>query len=59
MLQLSDAKLELVELLPGNEVELLDEPSEEAERLLADSRPASAHARGELAEQLLDRFGDP
>jgi hypothetical protein len=59
MLELRDAKLELVELVAGDEVELLDETAKESDGLLADARATSPYACRKLAEQLLDRFRQP
>jgi predicted transcriptional regulator len=50
MLELSDAKLELVQIVARNEVQVLDEAAEQRHRLLADPRAGTAHARGQLAE---------
>jgi len=52
MLELSNAKLELVEIVARNEVQLLDEAPQHGHRLLAEAGAASAHARGQLVQQL-------
>jgi hypothetical protein len=58
MLELSNAKLELVQIVPRNEVQIFDEAPQEPHRLLAGARPGAAHARGKLAEQFLEGFDD-
>lgn len=59
MLQLSDPQLELVQVVAGNEIQVLDEAAKHGERLLARTRPASTHARRQLAEQLLEQLHEP
>ena len=58
MLQLRDAKLQLVEVVPGNEVQVLDEAAQERHRLLTRAGSRTADACRELAEELLDRIDD-
>jgi hypothetical protein len=53
MLELSNAKLELVEIVARNEVQLLHEAAQHRHRLLAEAGATSAHARRQLVEQLL------
>src|SRR5512142_2392427 len=59
MLELGDAELELVEVLARDEVQLVDERAHRAERLLGQPRLTSAHAGGELDEQLLEDVREP
>ena len=54
VLELRDAKLELVEIVARDEVQLVDERAHRAERLLGELRAAAAQPRGKLDEQLLD-----
>jgi hypothetical protein len=58
MLELSNAKLELVQIVTRNEVQLLDEASQQPHRLLTGARTGAAHTRGQLAQQLLEDFDD-
>jgi hypothetical protein len=58
MLELSDAKLELVQIVARNEVQVLDEAAQEPHRLLARACPRAAHARRQLAQQLLESVDD-
>ena len=58
MLQLRDAKLQLVEVVPGNEIQILDEAAQERHRLLARAGSRAADARGQLPKELLDRVDD-
>ena len=59
MLQLSHPKLQLVQIVTRNEVQILDEAAKEAGRLLPRPRPRAANARGQIAQQLLEDFDDP
>jgi hypothetical protein len=59
MLQLRHAKLELVEIVPRNEVQVLDERAQEGHPLLAGALLTAADPRRELAEQLFERVDDP
>src|SRR5207248_2060303 len=59
VLELGDAKLDLVELVAGHEVQIVGECAQHAERLLREPGPAAAHARRQLEDELLDRVGDP
>jgi hypothetical protein len=59
MLELSDAKLELVQIVARNEVQILDEAPQEPDRLLPRARPGAAHTRRQLAQQLLEDLDDP
>ena len=58
MLELRDAKLQLVEVVPGNEVQVLDEAAQERHRLLPRTGSRAADARRQLAEELLERIDD-
>src|SRR3954454_14540782 len=58
MLELRDAKLELVEVLARDEAELARDRVQGTDRLLADALARAAHARRELRDQLLDRSAD-
>jgi hypothetical protein len=58
MLELRDAKLQLVEVVPGNEVQVLDDAAQERHRLLSRTGSRAADARRQLAEKLLDRLDD-
>jgi hypothetical protein len=58
MLELRDAKLQLVEVVPGNEVQVLDEAAQERHRLLPRTSSRAANARRQLAQELLDRVDD-
>ena len=58
MLQLRDAKLQLVEVVPSNEIQVLDEAAQERHRLLPRAGSRAADARRQLAEELLDRVDD-
>jgi hypothetical protein len=59
MFQLRHAKLELVEIVPRDEIQVLDERAQEGHPLLADALLTAAHACRELAEQLLEHVDDP
>lgn len=58
MLELSNAKLELVQIVPRNEVQIFDEAPQEPHRLLAGARPGAAHPCRQLAQQLLEGLDD-
>src|SRR5205814_1092322 len=55
---LCDAKLELVDLVARDEVQLVDERPQRAERLLREPRPTAAQTCRQLDEELLDDVGD-
>ena len=59
MLELRDAKLELVDLVAKDEIELCGERLQHADGLLGDLRLAAAHPLGQLGEQLAEHFGRP
>src|SRR5436190_23714704 len=54
MLELSHPELELVEVVPRHEVELVGDPAECREGALREARAASAHAARQLENQLLE-----
>jgi hypothetical protein len=58
MLELGNAKLQLVEIVARNEIQLFDEAAQQRHRLLARADARSAHARRQLTEELLDDVGD-
>ena len=58
MLELGDAKLQLVQIVAGDEVQLLDEGAQKRHRLLARARARAADTGGKLAEELVDHVGD-
>ena len=58
MLELRDPKLQLVQIVPRNEIQVLDEAAQERHRVLARSRPRAADPSRKLAEQLFENFGD-
>ncbi len=59
MLELGDAQLELVEVVTRHELQVVDERMQRAECLFRELCTASAHARRELEDQLLERIDDP
>ncbi len=59
VLELSDAQLDLVELVARHEIQILDERAHRRERLLREPGPAAADARRQLEDELLDRVDDP
>jgi hypothetical protein len=54
MLELGDAKLQLVQIVAGDEVQLVDEGAQKRHRLLARARARAADTGGKLAEELVD-----
>src|SRR5947208_5356676 len=58
VLELRDAKLELVEVLARDQAELACDRIHHADRLLADALARAAHARRQLGDQLLERSAD-
>ena len=58
MLQLSNPKLQLVQVVPSDEIQLFDEAAQERHRLLPRAGARPTHACGQLAEELLDHVGD-
>ena len=55
MLELGDAELELLELVAGDEVELVDSVRSAVRAWLGEPLTAAPDAAGQLGEQLLDR----
>ena len=53
MLELRDAELELVEIVAGHEVQLLDEPPHRIDCALGEACATAAQLGGELDEELL------
>lgn len=58
MLQLGHTKLQLVQIVACDEVQILDEAAQQRRRLLPRPGSRPAHACGKLAEQLLEDFDD-
>ncbi len=58
MLQLSHPKLQLVQIVACDEVQILDEAAQERHRLLPRACARSAHAGRKLTEQLLEDFDE-
>src|SRR3954453_8065826 len=58
MLELRDAKLELVEVLARHQAELARDRSQDTDGLLTDALARTAHARRQLGDQLLERPAD-
>src|SRR5204862_3374881 len=59
VLELGDAKLQLVVVVARHEVQLLREHAESAEALLGELRAAASEPGRQLAEQLLERVDEP
>jgi hypothetical protein len=58
MLELGDAKLQLVQIVAGDEVQLLDEGAQERHRLLAGPCARPADTGRKFPEEFLDHIGD-
>jgi hypothetical protein len=59
MLELRNSKLQLVEIVARDEIQLVDERAQHRHRLLAQLRLAPTHACGQLAEQLFEGLRQP
>ena len=58
MLELRDAKLELLELVAGHEIELVRDAAQHGQRSFGEPCAAAADATRQLEDQLLERVED-